>query len=145
MKKTRTRNLLLLVLTLILSIGLLSGCSNQGNPLPEGMDEETVLAEGRKVVALLVDGDYQSVVDQLRPDVAATVTAEQVEGAMAEAKKAGEYVMESDCITTGQTIKETGEKYGEAVIMAKHEKKIVRYRIAFDPEMNLIGLEIRKV
>ena len=145
MKKSRKRNILLLGLVLILGSGLLSGCSHKGNPLPENMDEETVLTEGRKVVDLLVNGDYQAVVDQLRSDVAASVTAEQVEAAMADVKKAGAYVAESDCITTGRTVKETGEEYGEAVIMAKHEKDMVRYRIAFDTEMNLIGLQVRKV
>lgn len=149
MKKSRKRNILLLGLILglilVLGLGLLSSCTHKGNPLPEGMDEETVLAEGRKVVTLLVNGDYQAVVDQLRPDVAADVTAEQVEAAMEDAKKAGAYVSESDSMATGRTVKDSHDECAEAVIMAKHEKDVVRYRIAFDTEMNLIGLQVRKV
>ena len=37
----------------------------------------------------------------------------------------------------------TEEVHGIAVIRAKYDKKSVIFRIAFDPEMNLIGLDVR--
>lgn len=133
---------------MVLSLFMLSGCSNgtpEGTPLPEGMDEATVLSEGRKVVDLLVKEDYWTVVDQMRPDIGAGIAPGDVKDLMESVeKKAGEYVEETNAMATGQKNKEAGETLAEAVIFAKHEKKQVRYRIVFDPEMNLVGLQVRK-
>ena len=144
MKKKRIA--LLLVLAMVLTLGLLTGCKKtEGNPLPEGMDEAAVLDAGREVVALLTAEDYQAVVDRMRPDVVASgVTAANIKTAMDGVAKAGKYVEESDAMATGQTDKDSGEEYAVAAIFAKHEKKGVRYRVAFDQDMNLIGLQIRK-
>lgn len=145
MKRLRKRSVLLLGLLLVLSLGLLSGCTQKGNPIPEGMDEELILSEGRKVVELLVAGDYQTVVDQMRADAAEGVTVDTLKAHMETSAKAGAYVEETEAMVTGRTVKSTGEAYAEAVIIAKHEKKNVRYRIGFDTNMALIGLEVRKV
>ena len=47
------RKKLALLLAALSALLLLSGCKVSGNPLPEGMEEETVLEQGREVVALL--------------------------------------------------------------------------------------------
>ena len=46
-------------------------------------------------------------------------------------------------MATGQTLDDTGEEYATAVFYCKHEKKDVLYRIAYDLDMNLMGLEIK--
>ena len=140
---------LFLAVAAALSLMMLSGCTPggtpEGTPLPEGMSEETVIAEGRKVVKMLVDEQYFEIVDLMRPDVAAGVAPGNIKDLMESInKKSGKYEQESSAMATGQENKEAGEPLGEAVIFADHEKKQVRYRIVFDTEMNLVGLQIRK-
>ena len=52
---------------------------------------------------------------------------------------AGEFKKVKDTLTTGST---EGEDHGIAVIYCEYTKENVRFRVAFDPDMNLIGLEI---
>lgn len=122
---------------------LLSGCKVSGNPLPEGMDENTVLEQGRAVVALLNGGDCQAVWDSLRADAQETSSPEAIRAYMEERlEKAGAYRSETDAMATGQTLKDTGEQYATAVLYCKHEKKSLMYRIAYSADMELMGIQI---
>ena len=56
--------------------------------------------------------------------------------------KAGTYVKEEEAMATGQTLKDTGEEYGTAVLYCKHEKKNLMYRVAFSTGMELMGIQI---
>lgn len=132
----------LAALTLVLVLALLSGCS--GNPLPEGMDEEELLAQGREVVALLNEGDWQAVYDRMRSDGQETTSAEDIEAYIQSfLDTVGAYVKETDSMVTGQTL-DTGEDYGTVVLYCKHEKKNVIYRIAFSTDMELMGFQANK-
>lgn len=123
---------------------LLSGCKVSGNPLPEGMEEETVLSEGREVVALLNGEGWQEVYDLLRDDAKETSSPEGIQSYMEERlDKAGAYKSEDEAMATGQKLKDTGEEYGTAVLYCKHEKKSVIYRIAYSTDMELMGIEIK--
>ncbi len=134
-------------LLLALALGLLltlSGCKVSGNPLPEGMEEETVLSEGREVVALLNGEGWQEVYDLLRSDAKETSSPEAIQSYMAQRlDKAGAYKSEDEAMATGQTLKDTGEEYGTAVLYCKHEKKSVIYRVAYSTDMELMGIEIK--
>lgn len=122
---------------------LLAGCKVSGNPLPEGMDENAVLEQGREIVALLNSGEYQAVWDSLRADAQEASGPEAVQAYMEERlAKAGAYRSENDAMATGQTLKETGEKYGTAVLYCKHEKKSLMYRVAYSVDMELMGIQI---
>lgn len=126
---------LLLVLALV-------GCS--GKPLPEGMDEETLLDAGREIVTLLNEGDYQGVYDRMRADGQEASTVDDVREAMENLlDEVGPYVKENDTLATGQTL-DSGEEYGTAVFYCKHEKKNVVYRVAFSTEMELMGFTVGK-
>ena len=138
------RKRLWLLLVVLSALFLLAGCKVSGNPLPEGMEEETVLERGREVVALLNSGDYQAVYDLLREDARETSSPEAIQSYMEERlDKAGAYKSEDEAMATGQKIKDTGEEYGTAVLYCKHEKKSMIYRIAYSADMELMGIEIK--
>ena len=138
------RKRLWLLLVVLSALFLLAGCKVSGNPLPEGMEEETVLERGREVVALLNSGDYQEVYDLLREDARETSSPEAIQSYMEERlDKAGAYKSEDEAMATGQKIKDTGEEYGTAVLYCKHEKKSMIYRIAYSADMELMGIQIK--
>lgn len=124
----------------VLCLLILSGCS-QGNPLPEGMEENVLLQEGWAVVDQMIDGDYQTVADRFREDI--EVTGEALEELMTSATAdAGDYVQHEDGMVTGQ--ESNGEKYGVAVLLCKYRKDTILFRVAFDPDMELIGMSIEE-
>ena len=134
----------LLCLTLALLLLLPSGCRVSGHPLPEGMEAETVLAQGREIVSMLNGGEYQEVYDLLREDARETSSPEAIQAYMEERlDKAGAYKSEDEAMATGQKIKDTGEAYGTAVLYCKHEKKNVIYRVAYSVDMELMGIEVK--
>lgn len=120
---------------------LLAGC--QGRPLPAGMEENALLEAGRDVVLLLVGGDYEAVHAALRPDVAETVAVEDIQSlVLQQTDGAGVYKQIRSSMTTGQS--SNGEDFGVAVYYCQFAKKDVLFRIAFDPDMVLIGLEVKR-
>lgn len=126
---------------LVIALLLLAGC--QGNPLPDGMDEAALLEAGRDVVLLLVSGDYESVRAALRPDVAETVAVEDIQSlVLQQTDGAGVYKQIDSSMVTGQS--SGGEDYGVGVYYCQYAKKKVLFRIAFDRDMQLIGMEVKK-
>ena len=136
------KRLCLLALPLALLL-LLAGCKVSGNPLPEGMEEETVLEQGREVVAMLNGGEWQEVYSLLRADAQEASGPESIQSYMEERlDKAGAYKLETEAMATGQKIKDTGEEYGTAVFYCKHEKKNLMYRVAYSTDMELMGIQV---
>lgn len=132
-----------LLLAALAALFLLSGCKVSGNPLPEGMEGDTVLEQGREIVALLNGGDWQEVYSRLRADAQKTASPETIQSYMEERlEKAGAFKEEDEAFATGQKIKETGEEYGTAVLYCKHEKKSIMYRVAYSTDMELMGIQI---
>jgi len=128
-----------LLLSLVLCALLLTGC--EAKPLPEGMEEDTVIRAGQEIVNLLVDEDYEEVAGRFRSDVAASVTPEIVRNLMEDATLGlGIYEGRTDAMATGRTV--DGVDYGEAVILCEYKKGDVLFRIAFDTDMTLVGMEI---
>ena len=138
------RRKIALMLAVLGALVLLAGCKVSGNPLPEGMEEETVLEQGREVVAMLNAGEWQEIYDLLRSDARETSSPEAIQDYMAERlEKAKDYVKETEAMATGQKLKATGEEYATAVIYCKHEKKSVMYRVAYSVDMELMGIEAK--
>lgn len=135
--RRKARSLAALTLFLL----LLCGC--QGKPLPAGMDEETLLKNGREVVLLLVGGSYEEVLDRMREDVASGVTAEEIQAlVLRETDGAGAYKEIDSTMTTGQS--SDGEDYGVAVIYCRYAKKNILFRLSFDGNYSLLGLQVKR-
>ena len=119
---------------------LLSGC--RGNKLPDGMDEDSVSSAGLAVMSQLTKGEYETVYDALREDVREQTSADAIRTMMETAAEGrGSFKKVKDSMVTGVT--DADEPHAIAVIGAKYDKKSVVFRIAFDTEMNLIGLDVR--
>lgn len=132
-----------LILLAAAAVLLLSGCKVSGNPLPQGMEEDTVLEQGREIVAMLNGGEWQEVYSLLRADAQETSSPEAIQSYMEERlDKAGAYKLETEAMATGQKIKDTGEEYGTAVFYCKHEKKNLMYRVAYSTDMELMGIQV---
>ena len=126
---------------LALAFLLLCGC--QGKPLPSGMEEEELLRHGLETVLLLAGGSYEEVQGLLREDVAAGATAEDIQNlVIQQTDGAGVYKQIESSMVTGQS--SSGEEYGVAVFYCEYSKKNVLYRLAFDTNYELIGMEIKK-
>lgn len=120
---------------------LLTGC--QGQPLPNGMTEADLLACGRETAALLAGGQYEKVLDKMREDVAASVTVEDIQKlVLTQTEGAGVYKQIDSAMVTGQSSQ--GEDYGVAVIYCDYSKDNVLFRLAFDTNYALIGMEIKR-
>ena len=134
----RKRGYLIALLALLLLV--LSGC--KGNKLPDGMDEDEVARAGLSVMSQLTKGEYEAVYDALREDVREQTSADAIRTMMETAAEGrGSFKKVKDSMVTGVT--DADEPHGIAVIRAKYDKKSVIFRIAFDTEMNLIGLDVR--
>ena len=135
----RKRGYLIASLAMLLLL-VLSGC--KGNKLPDGMDEDEVARAGLAVMSQLTKGEYEAVYDAMREDVRAQTSAEAIETMMERATEGrGHFKKVKDSMVTGVT--DADEPHAIAVIGAKYDKKSVVFRIAFDTEMNLIGLDVR--
>ncbi len=127
----------------IMAVLCLTLCGCKGRPLPDGMEEAALLGAGQEVVLLMAGGDYTSVYDALREDVAAGTSVEEIALLMEQAAgNAGEYRQITDRMTTGQS--SNGEEYGVAVFYCEFSKDSVLFRTAFDVNLELIGLEVKK-
>ena len=126
---------------LLLSLALLTGC--QGMALPEGMSEDALLEAGKDVMLLVVQGDYQSVLETFRSDVQETLTVEDIQTlALRQLDGAGVYKQIEKSMTTGQS--SDGEHYGVAVLYCEFSEKDILFRLAFDADMALIGMDIQQ-
>lgn len=120
---------------------LLSAC--RGAPLPSGMDESALLEAGKDVMLLMVGGDYEVVYGMLRADVAAGTTPEAIgDLVLRQTENAGIYKQIDSSMATGQS--SNGEEFGVAVLYCDFSKKDVLFRLAFDTNMDLIGIDIKQ-
>ena len=122
---------------------LLMLCGCRGKPLPGGMTETAVIEAGRGVLLQIVAGEYDAVRESFREDVREGITADQIKTLLQkQTDGAGEYRQIESTMVTGQS--GDGEDYGVAVLYCEYSEDDVLFRIAFDENMELIGLSIKK-
>jgi len=144
MKLKRVLTLGSLVLAMCL---LLTGCIGT-EPLPKGMDEKTVLAEGQKVYDLVMEEQYEAVVQMIREDIRMApgkeIKAEHIKELVDQflvPEEIGEFKKISNTLTMGNY---DPEPHGIAVFEVKYTEKTVALCVAFDLEMNMIGLSFNR-
>lgn len=130
----------MILLLLLLTICLLSAC--KGNALPDEMNEEELLSAGENILQMLTSGNCQGVYECLREDVRQQTDAAAIEELLNKATEGkGSFQKITGRMVTGIT--EGEQPQGIAVFQCKYQKKSIAFRIAFDPDMQLIGLDIR--
>ena len=118
---------------------LLTACAPKA--LPEGMEEDAVLDAGHQIVELLVSGRYEETAALFREDI--EVSADALQSLTEDVTDdLGFYQGRQDSMATGRTI--DGAEYGEAVILCAYKEDDVLFRVCFDTDMVLVGLEITK-
>lgn len=125
---------------------LLAGCAQE--PLPKQMDEETVIAAGQEVYDLIMEQEYETVAGMIREDIreqaGKEIRAEHIKELVDQflvPEEIGEFEKMSDIYTIGSS---DPEQHGIAVFEAKYSKKTVAMCVAFDLEMNMIGLSFNR-
>ena len=134
-------------LGVLLSV-LLTGCvTNEPVPLPEGMDETVVVAAGEEVVNLLLAEKYEEVAAMFREDIR-TQPGKEITGAVIKQLVEEQILPEESGIfdkmlhSYAEGVEGAAEPHGVAVIHTQYTKDKVGFGVAFDLEMNLIGLSI---
>ena len=105
------------------------------------LPQDPPLDESKTVLENIREG-VSGVYDALREDVREQTSADDIKKMMDAATEGrGSFKKVKDSMVTGVT--DADEPHAIAVIGAKYDKKSVVFRIAFDTEMNLIGLDVR--
>ena len=127
---------------------LLTGCvTNKAVPLPEEMDEDVVVAAGQDVLQLLLDEKYDEVAAMFREDIR-TQPGKEITGEVIEQLLYQQILPEESGVfmeileSYGEGVEGASEPHGVAVIHTQYSKDKVGFGIAFDLEMNLIGLSV---
>lgn len=129
------------ILCALLAALVITGC--KGASLPAGMSEDALIGAGREVLLLAVEGDYDAIWERLREDVRETVTVESIRSVvLTNVDGAGVYKQIESYMTTGQ--ESGGETLGIAVLWCEYAEDDVLFRIAFDEDMSLVGLSVKK-
>lgn len=126
---------------------LLAGCAFS-TELPEGMEEEAVIAAGQVVLDELMAEKYEEVAARFREDIRnqkdKEITGEVIKQLVvkhADPEEVGIFKKVSTTEAEGQYIPEV-EPHAVAEFHCEYSKKKVGFGIAFDLEMNLIGLSV---
>ena len=126
---------------LALGVLLLAGCASQEEttePLPESMDQETVLSAGENILDQLLAGEYETVYEEFREDIRGDLTPESVQELVEPAfQEAGDYQEIKNADVIGST---EGEEHGIARFLCNFSEEDVAINLAFDTDMELIGL-----
>ncbi len=132
-----------IVVSLLLVLVLTFTACNRTTPLPDGMNADALIASGREVLLLLVEGEYEAVHERLRADQRAQFTVEDIRTVVtAELDGAGAYKQIEDHMTTGSTI--NNEQYGVAVFYCEFSDEDVLVRISFDQQLQLVGFALEQ-
>ena len=136
MKKTAV---LLLAFAMLFS---LAACG--ASKLSDEYVEADVIARAEALVGVINTKDYPAVVAELRDDLEASITAEQLESAWgASLDKAGAFVSFSKEAAASQKNESTGENYAVVVLVCKYENSTLTYTVSMDKDLEIVGMYMK--
>ena len=141
LKKNVNAKKLTLICGILVAVVLIAALLNAAEPkvqLSEVYDEEVVIEMSKQAVAYFSEQDYQSMIDMMTKEYAAEHTVDSLDEEYTELLEGcGAFVEYSGVEAIGGTNPETGEEYGGALIEAEYEKKVLRFSIGFNQDMEM--------
>ena len=134
------------VLAAALALSMLGGCT-AAHPLPDGFDQDVVADAAQAVLADVIEGDYQAVLDAFRDDMVETysVTTEMIQTIAEDAQKdAGKYVSTEETLVLGGESKEFKEPFAAVAIYCEYEDEDIIYEMSLDANLELIGFSAKQ-
>ncbi len=119
-----------------------AGCGSA--PLPDGFDADAVTARAEEIVGYASDGEYDTIIDNLREDLRDAVTADQLEESWEPTyERVGAFESIKKVVLSGTSDNTTGEEYAVAQVLCTHEDGNVLYTLSFDKDFQLVGLYLK--
>lgn len=138
------------LMCLVLALAFLTGCT-ASTALPDGMEKAAVIAAGQEVLDHLLAGEYEEVAASFREDIreqeGKQITADVIKELMdqyTDPEEVGQFKKIGSKAASGAGDSET-ERHAIAEFHCEYTEEKVGFGIAFDPDMNLIGLSIAGV
>jgi len=130
--------------SLLIAITCLSVAGCAATPLPDDFDADEVTARAEEIVGYASDGDYATIIDNLRDDLKDAVTADQLaESWDSTYERVGAFESVKKVVLSGTTDSSTGEEYAVAQVLCVHEDGNVLYTLSFDADLCLVGLYLK--
>ena len=125
----------------LISCLFLAGCSQK---LPEGMNESDLEKAALRVLTLVQEKDYDTIVAESAPLFQDAVTGPELRDAVEEQiEKLGAFDKVSKSSYSGASGKNASEKYGIAVLSAQYENGSAVYTFSFDMDYRLVGFYVK--
>ena len=131
----------------LLVVGLLSGCSS--SPIPDGMNEQELLAAGQQVFDLLIEDQFEQVHGLLREDIVQQleITPEKIQKQMdVDEQEYGKLKTVKETWTAGVPADEEAqiEEHAIAWFECEYQEQRLVYGFSFDVDLNLIGMSVNR-
>ena len=131
----------------LLMTGLLSGCS--GTPIPDGMNEQELLAAGQQVFDLLMEDRFDQVHELLREDIVQQleITPEKIQKQMdVDEQEYGKLKKVNETWTAGVPEDQEAQIEEHAITWfeCEYQEQRLVYGFSFDLDLNLIGMSVNR-
>lgn len=133
--------LFIMAAMVLLMIGLV-GCTSI--KLPEGMDEDAVKEQARKVIDCINTGDLETLSQlPMGEEMRASLAPESMEAVLAQYVGNRGTFVEYDAMTAVGTTDKDGTEYAVVVTVAKYENQKVTYTITFNRDLEIAGFFLK--
>lgn len=133
------KRIISLLCALVLGLGL---CACENTPLPEGFDQDEVLAQAEQVVDLMEARDYERVSAMFSEELLAELDAEALEAAADEFMVSlGDFVKVATRQVMGQKDDILGD-YAVVIIVCEYANDSASYTVSIDSDGKVCGLYV---
>jgi len=141
MKKSRFNSLICLVLTVLICLAALNGCSSR--KLSSDFDEDEVKKAAENVITLINNQDAEGLKEICTVRMKEALTDDVLSKVFESISEGGEFEKIEDMSVAGTTDKASEEEFAVVVAKARYEIKTFTVTISFTKQMKLAGLYYR--
>lgn len=129
------------ILVLLFTV-MLTACAS--TKLADIYDETAVIDRAKEVVDVINTRDFTAISAELRDDLEANITSDQLETAWgAKLSEAGNFKEYKSIVTVGQKSKSTGEDYATVVLVCAYDNSTLTYTITMDANLEIVGMYLK--